>query len=103
MITLHDLHEEGNDRVADAVLAFGARHPLKPGQPDAEPDWARAEKHFTRLIEVIMGEAAPPPRDDSWDGLVRRAENEARQLLLTLNTVPGYRCPICVKQRRLLP
>ncbi|MFC9534329.1 hypothetical protein ACFT38_27850 [Streptomyces sp. NPDC056975] len=102
MITLHDLHEEGTDGVTDAVLAFGARHPLKPGQSDAEPDWAHAERHFTRLIEVIMGEAAPPQLDDSRDGLVRRAENEARQLLLTLNTVPGYRCPICVKQRRPL-
>ncbi|MFC9498397.1 hypothetical protein [Streptomyces sp. NPDC056982] len=102
MITLHDLHEEGNDRVKDAVLAFGARHPLKPDQPDTEPDWAHAERHFTYLIEVIMGEAAPPQLDDSRDGIVRRAQNEARQLLLTLNTLPGYRCPICVKQRRPL-
>ncbi|WP_329583109.1 hypothetical protein [Streptomyces sp. NBC_01361] len=103
MITLHDLYEEGNDRLTEAVQAFGARHPLRPDQPDAEPDWAQAEKHFTRLIEVLMGEAAPSPLDSGWTGLVRRTENEARQLLLTFNTVPGYRCPICVKQRRSLP
>ncbi|MFI1840378.1 hypothetical protein [Streptomyces olivaceoviridis] len=102
MITLHDLYKEGNDGVKEAVQAFGARHPLKPDQPDAEPDWARAEKHFTRLIEVLMGEAAPSPLSKSRDGRVRRAENEARDLLLNLSTVAGYLYPICVKQRRPL-
>ncbi|MGW6605210.1 hypothetical protein [Streptomyces sp. NPDC055036] len=98
MITLHDVYKQGSETVESAVLAFGARHPLNAAAPDAEPDWKWAEKHFTRLIEVIMGTAAlhrPAARDT-----VHRAENEAVQVLLTLNTVPHYRCPICVKQRR---
>ncbi|MFH8775975.1 MULTISPECIES: hypothetical protein [unclassified Streptomyces] len=98
MITLHEVYEQGNEAVKEAVRAFGARHPLGPARSDAEPDWKTAEKHFTHVIEVIMGTAALAEPDTV--GTVRRAENVAVQLLLTLHTVRGYRCPICVKKRR---
>ncbi|MFE1989595.1 hypothetical protein [Streptomyces mirabilis] len=97
MITLHEVYEQGSEAVREAVRAFGARHPLARAAAEAEPDWKTAEKHFTHLIEEIMRMAAlgQPPA-----GTVRRAENEAVQFLLTLSTVPNYRCPICVKRRR---
>ncbi|MCX4429879.1 MULTISPECIES: hypothetical protein [Streptomyces] len=98
MITLHEVHKRDGEDVKAAVLAFGARHPFDGARPDAEPDWKWAEKHFTRLIEVIMGTAALA-QTRSTD-TVHLAEDEAVQLLLTLNTVPRYRCPICVKQQR---
>ncbi|MFF5304852.1 hypothetical protein ACFY5F_36390 [Streptomyces sp. NPDC013161] len=98
MITLHEVYEQGTEPVRQAVQAFGDRHPLTPADANAEPDWKTAEKHFTHLVEVIMGTAAL--RQPHPAGTIRRAENEAVQLLLTLNTVPNYRCPICVKQRR---
>ncbi|MFE2993219.1 hypothetical protein [Streptomyces sp. NPDC059262] len=96
MISLHDVYEQGNGAVKEAVLAFGARHPLEPATANPEPDWKRAEKHFTHLIEVIMGAAAPVQADVT--ATVRRAENETVQLLLALRPLPDYRCPICVKQ-----
>ncbi|MDG9703265.1 hypothetical protein [Streptomyces sp. DH37] len=99
MITLHDVYEQGNDTVRAAVLAFGTRHPVGPDGPDAEPDWKQAERCFTRIIETIMGSAAPPP-PGSTDGPVRRAENSAVGFLLAANTRPDYRCPICVKRQR---
>ncbi|MET8129593.1 hypothetical protein ABZV67_38830 [Streptomyces sp. NPDC005065] len=98
MITLHEAHKQNSEAVKTAVLAFGARHPFDGAGPDGEPDWKWAEKHFTRLIEVIMGTAALAQTRGT--DTVHRAENEAVQLLLTLNTVPRYRCPICVKQQR---
>jgi hypothetical protein len=98
VITLHEVHKQDSGDVKAAVVAFGARHPFDGAGPDAEPDWKWAEKHFTRLIEVIMGTAALA--QGRGTDTVHRAENEAVQLLLTLNTVPDYRCPICVKQRR---
>ncbi|MCX5250327.1 hypothetical protein OG895_34825 [Streptomyces sp. NBC_00201] len=97
MITLHDVYEQGSDAVKAAVLAFGDRHRPRDASPDAEPDWKRAEKHFTSLIEVIMGTAAP--LQDSAADTVRRAENEAIGFLLAVNNHPDYRCPICVKQQ----
>ncbi|MFE6838575.1 hypothetical protein ACFVFI_27515 [Streptomyces sp. NPDC057705] len=98
MISLHDLYEEGTEAVKEAVRSFGARHPLTVG--GAEPDWKVAEKHFTHLIEVIMGTAAPAPAQTVAAASIRRAENEAVQLLLALHPVPDYRCPICVKRGR---
>ncbi|MEU1408486.1 hypothetical protein ABZ471_40395 [Streptomyces sp. NPDC005728] len=98
MITLHDAYKEGSEAVKAAVLSFGARHPLNGS--DAEPDWKRAERHFTYLIEDIMGTAAPP--QDSAAVTVHRAENEALGFLLAVNTRPDYRCPICVKRQRHL-
>ncbi|WP_331724034.1 hypothetical protein [Streptomyces sp. NBC_00005] len=98
MITLHEVYEQGTETVKEAVRSFGTRHPLGPATADAEPDWKLAERHFTSVIEVIMGTAALAQPDAA--GTVRRAENAARQLLLTLNTLPNYRCPICVKQGR---
>jgi hypothetical protein len=94
VITLHEVHEQGSEAVKAAVLAFGARHPLD----DAEPDWKRAEKHFTYLIEAIMGTATPPRTGAT--ATVHRAENEAIGFLLAVNNRPNYRCPICVKQQR---
>ncbi|MER0484604.1 hypothetical protein ABR737_40835 [Streptomyces sp. Edi2] len=96
MITLHEVHEQGSEAVRAAVLAFGARHPLDG--PGAEPDWSWAEKHFTYLIEAIMGTAAPP--QNSAAAIVRRTKNEAIGFLLAVNTRPNYRCPICVKRQR---
>ncbi|WP_261958446.1 DUF6313 family protein [Streptomyces nigrescens] len=96
VITLHDVYEQGSEAVKAAVLAYGARHPLDGA--DAEPDWSWAEKHFTYLIEAIMGTAAPP--QDSAAATVRRAKNEAIGFLLAVNTRPDYRCPICVKRQR---
>lgn len=96
MISLHDLYEEGTEAVKEAVQSFGARHSLAFGR--AEPDWKVAEKHFTHLIEVIMGTAAPARADTAAS--IRRAENEAVQLLLALHPVPDYRCPICVMRGR---
>lgn len=93
MITLYDVYKEGSEAARTAVLAFGARHPLNHAAPDAEPDWDRSEQHFTRLIEIIMGAAAPP--DDSAAATVRRAENEAVHFLLSVGNLPNYRCPIC--------
>ena len=98
MITLHQVFEQGTEAVKDAVLAFGARHPLAASPADSEPDWKTAEKHFTHLIEVIMGTTALAQPDSA--GTIRRAENEAVQLLLVLATLPNYRCPICVKRRK---
>ncbi|TWV41873.1 hypothetical protein FRZ03_20535 [Streptomyces misionensis] len=96
MITLHDVFQRGNDRVKAAVMAFGARHPISLADPESEPDWKKAEKHFTYLIEMIMGSAALPS-PGSADGPVRRAENAAVGFLLAVNVQPDYRCPICVK------
>ncbi|WP_225823868.1 hypothetical protein [Streptomyces naphthomycinicus] len=96
MITLHDVFQQGNDRVRAAVLAFGTRHPADFASPDSEPNWKKAEKHFTHIIEMIMGSAVLPP-PDSADGPVRRAENAAVGFLLAVNVQPNYRCPICVK------
>ncbi|MEU5958774.1 hypothetical protein [Streptomyces sp. NPDC047525] len=99
MITLHEVYEQGSDTVKAAVTAFGARHPLRRGDgPNPEPDWKWAEKHFTYLIESIMGPAAPPQFGDT--DIVRRAENEAIGFLLAVNTQRNYRCPICRKQKR---
>lgn len=97
MISLHEVFEQGTDAVKAAVLAFGTRHPPQAARPDAEPDWKQAERHFTHLIETIMGTAEPQP---SAAATVRRAENEAIDLLLAFHTLPNYRCPICVKQQR---
>ncbi|MEU9989204.1 hypothetical protein AB0E10_20900 [Streptomyces sp. NPDC048045] len=99
MITLHDVYEQGNDTVRAAVLAFGARHLTIL---DDGPDWKQAEKHFTSVVETIMGSSAPPP-PGSTEGPVRRAENAAIGFLLAANSQPNYRCPICVKQRRPPP
>lgn len=97
MISLHEVYERGNETVRGAVQAFGDRHgPATAGH--ADPDWSQAETHFTQLIEMIMGSDFSERTDIK--GIVRRAENEAVQLLLALHTVPDYRCPICVKQRR---
>ncbi len=98
MITLYDVNEQGNDAVKDAVLAFGARHP-GIGDADAEPDWKTAEKHFTQVIETIMGSTLPPS-PGSTDGAVRRAENAAIGFLLAIATHTDFRCPICVKRRQ---
>ncbi|GGQ49839.1 hypothetical protein ACFFKE_08680 [Streptomyces mutabilis] len=98
MITLYDVYEEGSDAVKDAVLAFGARHP-SIGGADAEPDWKTAEKHFTQVIETIMGSASPLS-PGSTDGAVRRAENAAIGFLLAIATRSDFRCPICVKRRQ---
>ncbi|MFF0398882.1 DUF6313 family protein [Streptomyces sp. NPDC005248] len=96
VITLHEVHEQGSEAVKAAVLAFGARHPLNG--LSAEPDWGWAEKHFTSLIETIMGTAAP--LQDSAAATVHRAKNEAIGFLLAVNTRPDYHCPICVKRQR---
>ncbi|MCX5357354.1 hypothetical protein OG864_00980 [Streptomyces sp. NBC_00124] len=98
MITLHEVHEQGSEAVKAAVLAFGARHRPNGAGPDAEPDWKWAEKHFTYLIEDIMGSATPPQA--SAAATVRRAENEVIGFLLAVNNRPDYRCPICVKRQR---
>ncbi|MEU6655957.1 hypothetical protein ABZ904_43025 [Streptomyces sp. NPDC046900] len=95
MISLHEVFERGTDAVKSAVLAFGARHLPDAVGLNTEPDWKQAEKHFTQLIEVIMGSAAT--RQPGVAATVRRAENEAIGLLLAFNTVPNYRCPICIK------
>ncbi|MGW5931896.1 hypothetical protein ACWF2L_37515 [Streptomyces anulatus] len=92
MISLHEVHKYGSDAVKAAVLAFGARH-----RPDgAEPDWKRAEKHFTYLIEIIMGEAGPL---EAGAGAVLQAENAAIDFLLAVNNRSDYRCPICIKRQ----
>ncbi|MFF1399362.1 hypothetical protein ACFVZD_36885 [Streptomyces sp. NPDC058287] len=98
MISLHDAYNQGPEAVREAIRAFGALHPLASGTSGTEPDWATAERHFTHLIEVIMREAIPA--QDDAKAIVRRAENEALQLLLALAPVGGYRCPICVMHRR---
>ncbi|MFF3409039.1 hypothetical protein ACFYW8_23090 [Streptomyces sp. NPDC002742] len=98
MITLHEVYEQGSEAVKAAVLAFGARHPLDGAEPDVEPNWKWAEKHFTHLIEVIMGTATPPQTGTT--ATVRRAENEAVGILLAVNGQPNYLCPICVKRQR---
>ncbi|MGW2748102.1 hypothetical protein [Streptomyces sp. NPDC001450] len=98
MISLHDVYEQGSDAVKAAVLAFGARHRPDGASPDAEPDWKCAEMHFTYLIEVIMGTAAPPQSGAA--AAVRQAENAAIDFLLAVNNRPDYRCPICVKRQR---
>ncbi|MDG9709597.1 hypothetical protein [Streptomyces sp. DH10] len=99
MITLHDVFEQGSDTVKAAVLAFGTRHPVAPGGLVTEPDWKQAEKHFTLVIETIMGSATPPP-PGSTDGAVHQAENAAIGFLLAANARSDYRCPICVKRQR---
>ncbi|MET7683735.1 hypothetical protein [Streptomyces sp. NPDC005423] len=98
MITLHEVHEQGSEAVKAAVLAFGARHLRDGAGPDTEPDWKRAEKHFTYLIETIMGLATPPKTGAA--ATVRQTENAAINLLLAVNNQPHYRCPICVKRQR---
>ncbi|MCX4461406.1 hypothetical protein OOK58_01670 [Streptomyces sp. NBC_01728] len=98
MISLHDVFKEGTEAVKAAVLAFGARHLNDLRSGHAEPNWKHAEKHFTYLIEGIMGAAAP--QQPGAAATVRRAENEAIDLLLALHGVRDYRCPICVKQQR---
>ncbi|MFF4542455.1 hypothetical protein [Streptomyces aureus] len=97
MITLHEVYEQGSEAVKAAVRSFGARHPVAGTDPDAEPDWKKAEQHFTHLIEVIMGASAfALPRTAD---IVRRAEREAVGFLLAVDGPAGYRCPICVKQQ----
>ncbi|WP_282798102.1 hypothetical protein [Streptomyces sp. CC224B] len=98
MIALHDVHEQGNDTVKAAVHAFGALHLTGLGGPDAEPDWKLAEKHFTQVIETIMGTAVPLS-PGSRDGIVRRAENAAVGFLPAAHT-RHYRCPICTERQR---
>lgn len=98
MITLHEVYKQGSDAVKAAVLAFGARHPTDGGAADAEPDWKAAERHFTHLIEVIMGTATPLQTGST--ATVQRAEREAVALLLAVNNRADYRCPICVKRQR---
>lgn len=97
MISLHDAYEVGSDAVRRAILAFGARHLPEGAGPNAEPDWKRAEKHFTHLIETIMGTAVPSQATTT--AIVHRAENEAIGFLLAVNARPHYRCPICVKRQ----
>ncbi|MYW67134.1 hypothetical protein GTY65_24145 [Streptomyces sp. SID8379] len=96
MISLHEVYERGNEAVKGAVRAFGDRHGPASAANSA-PDWNGAERHFTQLIEVIMAAATPAQTDIK--GIIRRAENEAVQLLLALHTLPDYRCPICVKRQ----
>ncbi|MGW4985346.1 hypothetical protein [Streptomyces mirabilis] len=96
-------HELGPETVREAVRAFGARRPLARAAAGAEPDWKTAEKHVTHLIELIMGQAALAQPDAT--STVRRAEDAAVQLLLTLdrqgslsgchlsNTQPGWKVP----------
>ncbi|MFD7875887.1 hypothetical protein ACFV5G_17595 [Streptomyces sp. NPDC059766] len=98
MISLHDVYVQGSDAVKAAVITFGTRHPANHGDPISEPDWKQAEKHFTYLIEDIMGTAVPPQA--SAAATVRRAENAAIDFLLAVNNRPNYRCPICVKRQR---
>ncbi|MFD5814796.1 hypothetical protein [Streptomyces sp. NPDC127038] len=98
MITLHEVYEQGSDAVKAAVRSFGSRHPVAGAAPDAEPDWKKAERHFTHLIEVIMGTTAPPLTGAA--DIVRWAEREAVGFLLAVDNPAGYRCPICVKQQR---
>ncbi|MFE2671066.1 hypothetical protein [Streptomyces mirabilis] len=98
MISLHGVYEQGTDAVKAAIRAFGARHLLDAAGPNAEPNWKQAERHFTYLIEDIMGGAAP--QQPGAAATVRRAENEAIDFLLVLSTVPDSRCPICVKRQR---
>ena len=98
MITLHEVHEQGSEAVKTAVLAFGARHPLDGSGSDADPDWKWAEKHFTQLIETIMGTATPPQTGAT--ATVRWAKNEAIGFLLAVSNRPNYLCPICVMRQR---
>ncbi|MFG2948352.1 hypothetical protein [Streptomyces adustus] len=70
MITLHDVYERDSDEVKAAVLAFGALHVARAGSPDSEPDWKQAEKHFTLVIEEIMG-AGAHPSVGTMDGRIR--------------------------------
>jgi hypothetical protein len=97
VITLHEVYEQGSNNVKAAVRSFGARHPVSGVVPDAEPNWKEAERHFTQLIEVIMGNAAPLPTGTA--DTVRQAEREAVAFLLAVDNAARYRCPICVKQR----
>jgi hypothetical protein len=94
VITLHDVYERGGEDVQAAVRAFGARHPLDYA---TEPDWKTAERHFTSLIETIMGAASPPQHSPAET--VLRAQNEAIGFLLAVSVLPDYRCPICVLRR----
>lgn len=97
MITLHDVHEKGSDAVKAAVLAFGARHRPDGAGPDAEPDWSWAERHFTHLVETIMGTASPTSTGTA--AIVHRAENAAVGFLLAVNNRPDYRCPVCARRQ----
>ncbi|MFJ6901910.1 hypothetical protein [Streptomyces hokutonensis] len=94
MISLHEVHEQGGETVKAAVLAFGARHGDASGPV---PRWEQAEKHFTYLIETIMGTAAPPQTGIA--ATVRWAENEAIGFLLAVNNRPDYRCPFCIERQ----
>jgi hypothetical protein len=100
VITLHEVYEQGSDAVKAAVRSFGGRHPVAGADPDAEPDWKKAEQHFTHLIEVIMGASASPFTGAA--DIVRRAEREAVGFLLAVDDPAGCRCPVCVKQQRSL-
>ncbi|MGW3910520.1 hypothetical protein ACWEBX_03195 [Streptomyces sp. NPDC005070] len=100
MITLHEVYGQGSDAVKAAVRSFGARHPVADADPDSEPDWKKAEQHFTDLIEVIMGASASPFTGTA--DIVRRAEREAVGFLLAVDGHASYRCPICVKQCQFL-
>ncbi|MFD8778394.1 hypothetical protein [Streptomyces sp. NPDC059916] len=60
MTTLHALYKEGSEERRAAIQAFGERHFVAAASGQAvEPDWDRAEKHFTALIAIIMGESKP--------------------------------------------
>lgn len=101
MITLHEAFIQGSNQLKAAILAFGAVHPTPgPAPVDAqpEPDWKTAEKHFIQLTEIIMGAAIPMQPDRT--AIVRRAEHEALNTLLAVNTRANYRCPICVMRYR---
>lgn len=96
MITLHEVYERGSVSVKAAVLSFGARH-LHDAASGPEPDWKTAERHFTCLIERIMGNTMP--QQPGVAAIVRQAERHAVDFLLAVNNHPDYRCPMCVTRQ----
>lgn len=86
MITLHALYETGSAEVKAAVLAFGERH--RQGPSGMQPDWDLAQKHFTRIGEILMGQTAPGITTNM------RTQHAAVGFLLAI-TQPHMRCPVC--------